>query len=134
MEKKIPMELPVSAIKTFNGQITLAEDMATIRKVGLLLSLITITGISSAGISGAISKTNRYLLLDSECMNRWNEKKSIVSAVRDIPERMSDDEIGMTEFVNKKLKSIGGIIRSTWSDYRILEIRERDKKVMIVSS
>lgn len=128
------MELPVSAIKNFNGQITLAEDMATIRKVGLLLSLITITGISSAGISGAISKTNRYLLLDSECMNRWNEKKSIVSAVRDIPERMSDDEIGMTEFVNKKLKSIGGIIRSTWSDYRILEIRERDKKVMIVSS
>ena len=62
-------------------------------------------------------------------MNRLNDNGAIVSALTNVPEKMPDEEIGITEFVNKKLKPIGGIIKSTWSDYRILELRERDQKV-----
>ena len=92
------------------------------------LLLLTFS-ISSAGLQGAISNVpNRFSSLDNECIKRWNEKKLTMSE-ENIKERMSDTEIGMTEFVNKKMKSIGGIIRSTWSDFRILEIRARDDKV-----
>jgi hypothetical protein len=94
------------------------------------------SSISSAGLKGAISNLPNMLhSLDAECATRWNEKKSFLMAnAVDMKERMSDEEIGMTEFVNKKIKSIGGIMRTTWSDYRILELRERDKKVFPLSS
>ena len=94
------------------------------------------SSISSAGLKGAVSNSpNQLISLDAECAIRWNEKKaSVIANVGVNKERMSDEEIGMTEFVNKKLKSIGGVMRSTWSDYRILELRERDHKVMFSSS
>jgi hypothetical protein len=98
-----------------------------IRRIALLC--LVGSSIGSAGLKGAISNSpNKLVSLDAECATRWNEKKTSLTKVDD-KERMSDEEIGMTEFVNKKLKSIGGTMRSTWSDYRILELRERDQKV-----
>ena len=95
----------------------------------VVLSIIA-GSIRCSGLNGAISNVpNRFALLDNECITQWKTKKPTISTPEDFKERMSDEELGMTEFVNKKLTPIGGIIRSTWSDYRILEIRARDQKV-----
>jgi hypothetical protein len=104
-----------------------------IRRIALLC--LVGSSIGSAGLKGAVSNSpNKLISLDAECASRWNEKKSSLTKVDDKKERVSDEEIGMTEFVNKKLKSIGGTIRTTWSDYRILELRERDQKVYFGTS
>jgi tRNA pseudouridine13 synthase len=64
--------------------------------------------------------------LDREASRRWNEKKDDVLQWEDSP-RISDRHIGISEYVLKKKrkkhsKGTGGILKASWSDFRVTEV------------
>ena len=76
--------------------------------------------------------TSRILELDYESLHRWEDRKETVLAW-DASDRMSDRDIGMTQYAKRKRGGTGGIIKATWSDFRVHEIRKRDGQVVSLS-
>jgi hypothetical protein len=85
-------------------------------------------GASAAGAAAAVAHTPDELgssspsiaSLDREASRRWSEKKADVLAWEDSP-RLSDDQVGIREFVRRKKrkgKGTGGTLKASWSDFR----------------
>ena len=65
--------------------------------------------------------------LDVEAARRWEDKAEAVLGW-DTSARISDEDIGVTEFVRPRRKGTGGILKAKWSDFRVQEVKERDKE------
>ena len=59
-------------------------------------------------------RNSLILSLDSEALGRWEDKKDIVLSW-DASDRMSDADVGMTEYAKRKHSGTGGIMKTTWS-------------------
>lgn len=70
--------------------------------------------------------------LDIETSRRWVEKRDQVLSW-EMGDRLSDEEVGITEYVTKKNKGTGGILKSRWSDFRVQELRARDREPVVLS-
>jgi TruD family tRNA pseudouridine synthase len=65
--------------------------------------------------------------LDREASRRWDEKKGDVLQWEDSP-RLSDKAIGIREYVHRKRKGTGGMLKSSWSDFRVTEVSAETRR------
>ena len=70
--------------------------------------------------------------LDREAASRWREKKDFVLSWEDSP-RLSDRAIGIREYVRRarkgrRSKGTGGLLKASWSDFRVTEVCERTRR------
>ena len=71
--------------------------------------------------------------LNAASSTRWQEKREMVLSWETNVRLLSDEDIGITEFVKPKRKGTGGILKMGWSDFRVQEIRQRDGQPVVLS-
>jgi hypothetical protein len=84
------------------------------------------------GILSLNHDKSHILSLDHEASTRWDDRQDVVLGW-DASDRLSDSDVGMTEYAKRKRSGTGGTIKTTWSDFRVQEIRKRDGNVVALT-
>jgi hypothetical protein len=90
-------------------------------------------GEGGGGGGGEHKPASAMARLNAASSMRWQEKRVTVLSWETNVRLLSDEDIGITEFVKPKRKGTGGILKMGWSDFRVQEIRQRDGQPVVLS-
>lgn len=92
-------------------------------------------GVGGGGGGGGAKQepASAMARLNAASSTRWQEKRETVMSWETNVRLLSDEDIGITEFVKPKRKGTGGILKMGWSDFRVQEIRQRDGQPVVLS-